>query len=138
MKSATVTGETPKPVPLVSALAVELFASSNNAEVIDQAFSITTEDADLDGELNVLAEDLTDAAQERGTSAYPAGNELFFAWDPALGLAESDPDDPITATHWAGLNEVQVLPAGGRADERVPLSSLLGTTLISVAISPPL
>ena len=28
MKSATVTGETPKPVPLVSALAVELFAST--------------------------------------------------------------------------------------------------------------
>lgn len=28
VKSATVTGETPKPVPLVSALAVELFAST--------------------------------------------------------------------------------------------------------------
>jgi len=86
----------------------------------------------------VLATDQTDAAQERGTSVEVLGNELLFSWDPALGLEQVDPDDPITAAHWAGLNDVQVLPEGGRADERVPLSSLVGTTLVSVAISPPL
>ena len=118
--------------------AIELFGAGNHAEIIDEAFSISTSDEDLDGLYNQLNDDVTEGAQERGTSITVTGAQLTLSWDPDIGLAESDPDDPITQLHWAGLDGIEVMPAGGAASQRATLSSLLGTSMVSVTVSPPL
>lgn len=118
--------------------AVELFGGSDHAEIIDAAFSISTSDEDLDGEVNQLNEDVTDGAQERGTTIAVTGAQLTFSWNPDIGLAQSDPDDPITQLHWSGLNSIEVMPLGGAASQRATLSTLLGTSVVTVNVSPPL
>jgi len=118
--------------------AIELFGSGNHAEAIDEAFSISTSDEDLDGMVNQLNEDLAEGAQERGTSITVSGAQLTLSWDPDIGLAVSDPDDPITQVHWGGLDGVEVMPAGGAASQRATLSALLGTSTVTVNVDPPL
>ncbi len=106
------------------------------AEAIDDGFSIVSPDSDGDAALNILT--LTDAAgtQETGTSLQIDGNQLTLSWarEPS-NFEETDGDDPILSASY-DISSITLRPVGGRTDQEVDLSTLLGTNTITVRVDP--
>lgn len=107
------------------------------AEQIDDGFSINSPDADGDGDGNALTTDDETDAQENGTSLDIDGNMLALSWARDDDNFETmDASDPILSATYT-ITSITLRPAGGRADQAVPLSTLLnGATTLTIDVDP--
>ena len=107
---------------------------SNNTyrEMIDDAVSIFSPDADDDDEFNTLKEDERGVEQERGTSLTLFENTLTLDWNPDEGLETTDDDDPIYAVTYGALDDIMIRPIDGMAGDAVSLRNLIGSNIITV------
>lgn len=106
-------------------------------EAIDDSFSISSPDADGDGEQNVLFfSDDEDDVQERGAYFVIDGNTLTLSWDRNDGnFEEMDEDDPIAFANY-GITSIELRPVGARSERFVSLAVLLGSGSIGVQVDP--
>jgi hypothetical protein len=94
-------------------------------EEVDDTFSITSPDADGDGEQNTLLFDDEDDVQEHGTHFAIDGRTLTFSWDREDSNFEvQDEDDAIVLATYNVQNMI-LKPAGARAEREVFLTDLL-------------
>jgi hypothetical protein len=105
---------------------------------LNDAFSISSPDADTDTTMNVLVDagDLTPpvAPGYRGVSLQIDGDRMILSWDSASALATSDADDPIESVTYGGLGSVMIYAASAQDPSSVALSSLLGSGSSSVQL----
>lgn len=104
--------------------------AGGNAEAIDDGLQISSPDQDGDLSQNSLQADGSSGVQERSTSISVNGNELQLSWNPSVGLAVADADDPILQVTYGGLTNVTIQRAGGPASATA-LSAVLGINAIT-------
>ncbi len=124
-------------VSLVFNAPIEFDASyTGYAEAIDDGLTINSPDFDGDTFRNVLQVDASSTAQEKGTSIQINGNVLTLSWDQTVGLANTDPDDPINYITFYNLDDIHLRPVGGDEADSFTLSSAVGATWARVRFVP--
>jgi hypothetical protein len=106
-------------------------------EAFDDGFTITSPDADGDGDTNVLYfSDDEDDVQEHGAYFVIEGNTLTLNWDRVDDNFETtDGDDPIANATY-NVSSIFLRPVGARAEREVALATLLGSGSIGVQVDP--
>ena len=105
-------------------------------EAIDDGFTIASPDFDLDGDINTLEIDADDTVQERGVHWAIDGNTLTLSWDREnANFSVVDGDDPIARATY-DVSSIRLIPVGGRSEQEVNLSSLLGGPSVGVFVDP--
>jgi hypothetical protein len=109
-------------------------------EAVDDGFDIVSADFDGDTEQNVLIRfdpGVTDEedVQENGAHFAIDGNTLTLSWDRDDGanFFTIDGDDPITFATY-DISTIRLKPVGGRADQEVQLSTLLGGNNVGLQV----
>lgn len=100
------------------------------AEAADDGISISSPDANSNGTVNTLKDDLSNSAQERGVSLSTNGGTLQITWDPSAGLVTKDAGDPIASVTYGGLANVE-LRRQGAPQSLTSLAALIGTGSIT-------
>jgi hypothetical protein len=107
-------------------------------EAVDNAFSIVSDNTNLDLVYNQLKLNVLDTVQERGTHMVVSGQTITFTWSPAIGLrVPSDPADIIRSVTWGAMDQIRLRPTNGNATDVVTLASLLsGARTVTVIVTP--
>jgi hypothetical protein len=106
-------------------------------EAIDDGFTISSPDADGDGDVNVLYfSDDEDDVPEHGAYFFIDGNTLTLTWDRLDENFETqDNSDPIAFASY-NITSILLRPVGARAEREVALATLLGSGTIGVQVDP--
>jgi hypothetical protein len=113
------------------------FTEGSVLEAFDDGFSISSPDADGDGDQNVLYfSDDEDDVPEHGAYFVIDGNTLTLAWDRFDDNFETmDGDDPIAFASY-DVTSIRLRPVGARAEREVALATLLGSGSIGIQVDP--
>jgi len=105
---------------------------------LNDAFSITSPDADTDTTFNVLVDDADLVAPiapgYAGVSIQIDGDRLLLGWNRTTGLASTDTDDPIESITYGDLGSVMLYPTTARNPAAVDLATLLGSDSATVQL----
>jgi hypothetical protein len=77
---------------------------------------------------------LSSAAQERGTTFTISGSMLTFSFNPSAGITSPITTDTLSSLSYAGLSSIILQPVG-HPEQKVALSTLLGTSSIPCVVS---
>lgn len=105
-------------------------------EVIDDSFSIDSDNTNQNASFNTLNDNVDPNLQERGTSIALDGQRLVLSWDKSHGLRTVDPGDVIRSVTYGGLDQIRLRRAGGSGADVVTLATLLGQSSVTVVVSP--
>lgn len=111
------------------------FSEASVFEAVDDGFTISSPDADGDGDVNQLYfSDDDDDIQEHGAYFVIDGNTLTFLWDRVDDNFETtDNADPIAFASY-NVSSIRLRPVGARAEREVALATLLGATSIGIQV----
>jgi hypothetical protein len=152
----TVAPNTHLPLSLISSTASTCTATSNLAAtttaVVTFTFNQSIEDGTttpgggkeaLDNGLSAQTFDgyaphasTSSAVQERGTSLVISGSTLTISFDPMVGITSLVTGDTLEFMSYSGLSTVFLQPIG-HPENRVALSSLIGTTIVNCVVTTP-
>lgn len=113
------------------------FTEDSVKEAFDDAFTISSPDADNDGERNDLTTDDADDVQERGARFKIDGNQLTLRWqNNDSNFDNRDNGDPIASATY-DITMFTLVPAGGRSEQERSLSALLdGAATLTIFVEP--
>jgi len=104
-------------------------------KALNDAFSISSPDENMDTKLNVLVDsaDLTPpiSSTYRGVTWEIAGDRLTLKWNREAGLAEVDAADPILSVTYDNLNTIQLYTGTSTTSPMSTLADLLNTNSIT-------
>jgi hypothetical protein len=109
-------------------------AESTMLKAINDGFSISSPDKDMDATTNTLVT-TGELANYRGVNYAISGDTLQLTWARGGALLTTDAEDPINSVTYAGLNQLRIYPTNAAQPTDSSLGSLVGSDSIVVAVT---